>query len=26
MEVDPVRTQFWEAFDQLTARVAPVHA
>ncbi|MBX9746860.1 MAG: alpha/beta hydrolase, partial [Hyphomonadaceae bacterium] len=26
MEVDPVRAQFWEAFDALTARVMPAHA
>jgi lysophospholipase len=23
MEVDPIRTQFWEAFDQLVERVVP---
>lgn len=26
MEVDPIRAQFWDAFDALTARVVPAHA
>ncbi len=26
MEVDPIRAQFWDAFDALTARVMPAHA
>jgi hypothetical protein len=26
MERDELRSRFWDAFDQLTSRVAPVHA